>query len=94
MTEQEMMEQGPCPHADSGRPLPIEVIAEAIEKADPGGVKAHELVIKYQNSEFECQVCGEKIEKIGCQTHEEAYEIGHKDDCPYNQIIKEGCVID
>lgn len=58
-----------------------------------GNESVADILVKEQQG-FLCQVCGKKIEKIGCQTHEEVYEIGHKDDCPYKQIIKEGCVID
>jgi rRNA maturation endonuclease Nob1 len=55
------------------------------EKA-PGPVK------KYQDSV--CQVCGGKIEIIACRTHEEPYEVGHKEGCLYRQVIKEGCTIE
>jgi len=48
--------------------------------------------IKYQNRD--CETCGEKIQEVACQTHEESYEIGHAKNCPYKQIIKEGCVIE
>lgn len=52
-----------------------------------------EALLKEQKG-FLCKTCGGKITKISCITHDEGYEIGHKDNCPNKQVIKEGCVIE
>lgn len=63
---------------------------ETAMKADKIGAN----VLEKEQEEFTCQVCGKKIEKVLCKTHEEPYERGHKEDCIYNQKIKQGCTID
>ncbi len=44
-------------------------------------------------ADFMCQTCGNKIENASCSVHEEVYEVGHKYDCPYKQVIKKECLI-
>ncbi len=41
-----------------------------------------------------CKECGGNIERAKCRTHEEPYEIGHKDACSHKQVIKNICAIE
>ncbi|MBI5401219.1 hypothetical protein HZB05_00085 [Candidatus Wolfebacteria bacterium] len=43
-------------------------------------------------NQFVCEECKKIIEKIICHTHDESYEVGHGDNCPYKQTVKESCV--
>ena len=43
------------------------------------------------DSDFICPECKGIIIKIPCVVHEEVYELGHKENCPFKQLFLASC---